>query len=94
MTFFTVRDIQEACERAGSHWFDKDTMRFFRTRICGEGRVYGGRYFVTSERSWTGPRLYSVRQASEEGSISTVGEFQGYKTAKAAISAAKRLAAS
>lgn len=92
MTFFTVRQIREANEAVGHHWFEKDTMRFFRTRICDNGRVYKGKYFVTSEKSSfrDDTRLYSVRQVAEDGKVSTV-EFQKYKTRQAAINAAKRL---
>lgn len=51
-------------ERLGSHFFDKETMRFFNSRILSDlYRVDDSRgYFVTSERfSYNTPRTYSVR---------------------------------
>ena len=88
---YAMADIRKAVPL----WFSPDTMRFFRTRV---GRyVYqggGGIYFVTSEQYRPGAsRLYSVRRFwPEADEISTVGEFQGYKTRALAIGAAKRAA--
>lgn len=57
------------------HFFDTDTMRFFKFRI-GEVRVKNGIwYFVTSEKPPHGPRMYSVRRMELDGDINTVGEF-------------------
>lgn len=46
------------------HWFDSDTMRFFRTRLPQGGYcTEDGRYtfFVTSEQPLRGSRGYTVR---------------------------------
>jgi hypothetical protein len=83
---------------AGGHWFERDTMRSFDSRVGDT--VYqgpGGIFFVSSERFDSAvPRLYSVRQfrPDAEGgtSIDTVGEFLGYTTRKQAQGAAKRAA--
>jgi hypothetical protein len=90
--FRTIDDIKTANRVAGMHFFDADTLRFFNSRIL-DG-VYGGRYFVTSERRPRSkePRLYTVREASADGGITTVGMFQGYVSAKAARRAAEKLA--
>jgi hypothetical protein len=100
----TLDDIKERNKRAGQHWFEPAALRFFSSRI--QERIYpaagGSAYFVSSERffpsvasgddpSWY-RRLYSVRRALPDGSIATVGEFQGYKTGRAAHAAARRLA--
>jgi len=89
MTFFTIRQIKEANKSAGMHWFEPATLRFFGSRI--HKRVYYGKFFITSERCrWEGGdnrRLYSIRQANEDGSIDTVGEFQAYATKAQAVSA-------
>ena len=77
------------------HWFDRDTLRFFNSRISE--RVYpvpGGAYFVTSEkysRYDNSPRLYTVRHCTLEGDINTIGEFQQYQSAPQAHYAALRL---
>lgn len=69
--------IKESVRAAGSHWFDPDTMRFFRCRVGDQ--VYqgpGGVYFVTSEKySDTAARKYSVRQFTSPDKINTIGEF-------------------
>lgn len=61
----------------GSYWWDKDTMKFFETRL--ESRALqgiGGIFFVTSEQPPSGKRQCTVRQFNAETlSISTVGEF-------------------
>lgn len=50
-------------ERLGGHFFDKETLRFFNSRILSDLlRVNDSSgYFVTSERYGDGPRAYSVR---------------------------------
>ena len=90
MFFFNVSQIKAANKAAGLHWFEPSTLRFFKSRVLST--VYGGRFFVSSEQGPNGVRAYSVREASEDGEISTVGEFQGWATATQAKREAKRLA--
>lgn len=96
---WTLSEIKAKNHAVGQHYFEPDTMRFFRSRCseqvfpCFAARVT---YFVTSEqnRGWGGdfPRLYSVRKADwETGSCDTVGTFQGYKSLSGALGAARRL---
>lgn len=91
---YSVDDIRRAMDRAGSHWWDADTMRFFGTRAGS--RLYtgpGGAYFVTSEQPPHGPRAYTVRRfVAETCSIETVGDFGGYATRAAAHRAARTAA--
>ncbi len=87
--FRTIEEIKQANANAGQHWFSPDTMRYFNSRVLAG--VIGGRYFVTSERYDDGtPRLYTIRVANEDGTIDTVGDFQGYETADSAKRAAWR----
>lgn len=87
----TTLDIQTHNRVAGGHFFDAATMRFFNSRVL-DG-VYGGRYFVTSERYGSEPRYYTVRVYDPEtGSVDTVGDFQAFATARQAIRFAKELA--
>jgi hypothetical protein len=73
----TMADVKDANRRIGNHWFDRSTMRFFNTKI--ESGLIGGKYFITSERyDDDRPRLFTVRRADPDGTIDTVGEFQGY----------------
>lgn len=90
----TIEEIKQANKDADGHWFDADTMRFFRSRVSR--KVYpveAGTYFVTSERfDDNSPRLYTVRFIWTDGDVETQGEFQQYKTSKAAHKAAARMA--
>lgn len=86
--FNNVNEIIQANADGGGLYFSKDTMRFFKTRVL-DG-VHGGRYFVTSEKGPSGVRAYTVRKADDDGTISTVGEFQAYSTASEARTAARQ----
>jgi len=77
-----------------SHFFDADTMRFFKSRIGS--RVYpsarqGATYFTTSEKGPDEVRRYSVKRI-KGCSIDSMGEFQAYRTQSAAQAAAQRMA--
>ncbi len=92
---FCTDEIMRANRESGGHYFDADTMRFFGSRVLPA--VYGGRFFVTSERSGfdsSSPRRYSVREFMPDGSIETVGEFNGYPTRGQAQTAARNAAKS
>jgi hypothetical protein len=93
---YTMTDIRCHNKTVGHHWFDADTLRFFRGRVCDSTLAQGpgGVYFVSSEQfSASSRRLYSVRRYDPAtGHIDTVGEFQGYSSRAAAASAAQRLA--
>lgn len=76
------------------HWFARDTMRFFGSRLPAyayEGG--GGCFFVTSEENFDRTtRLYSVRVQTPDGNIKTVGGFQIYRDRRSATNLARRLA--
>lgn len=72
----SIDEIRQTNRDAGQHFFDESTIRFFNSRI--HDGVYEGRYFITSEKGPTNVRYYSVRRANEDGTITTMGEFQGY----------------
>src|SRR5271166_1281025 len=80
--------IREYGPGQGRHWFDRDTMRFFKTRLPQGGytSVDGKRvYFVTSEHGPHMPRKYSVRVWDRETrGIGTMGEFNSYTSRSAA----------
>lgn len=72
-TRLDIFGLQELVRRSGSHFFDHDTMRPFRSKV--DDLVYAGPdgwYFVTSEKhvAYTSydtinePRLYTVRRMS------------------------------
>jgi len=91
----TIEDIKRANRAAGHCWFEPAALRFFGSMV--HDRVHegpGGVFFVSSERqNYSTPRLYSVRQAINGGrGITTIGEFQGYASSRAAHAAAERFA--
>lgn len=98
----TVGDLKECAKACGSHYFDKDTMRFFRSRVGS--KVYadgkGSAFFTTSEQFVSGQgvadkRRYSVRvYDAKTCSFDTVGKFQAYSSGAQANTAAKRAAQS
>ena len=93
--FSTASEIKAASKAAGSHFFDRSTMRFFRSRILPT--VYhgpGGCYFVTSEQyigsQYTEPRKYTVRKFDvETADIDTVGPFNEMSRTEALRTARK-----
>lgn len=87
---YNNQDLIAASRWFGSHFFDKDTMRFFRSRLidCTYTIPGGTCVFITSEQNVTyhptyrkEPRRYTVRTFNTlTGSIDTVGEFQEHTT--------------
>lgn len=73
----------------GRHWFDADTLRYFRTKLPGRAiKVESGTYFVTQETSPSGKTAYTIRrQDPDNGSIGTLGLFHSYETYAEAKSA-------
>lgn len=87
--FYSSSDIERAADRAGSHFFDRDTKRFFRSRILPDAfHGNGGCYFVTSEQYVCGERKaerrYTVRAFNPEtADISSFGPFNVLTKAQA-----------
>jgi hypothetical protein len=88
--YTSIREIEAANERAGQHWFSANTTGFFKSRIGAT--IYGGRYFTSSEQMGSFPRRYSVRRANDDGTIETMGNFDGFATRGQAVTFAKKLA--
>lgn len=91
--------IQDYSPCAGRHWFDSDTLHWFRCRLSHWAfeNASGDRFFVTSESASFGgsaPRLYTVRvqRADDLHAIHTVGAFQQYGSRASAVRAAKAFA--
>jgi hypothetical protein len=83
-----MSDVMEINAKSGQYFFSPDTMRFFDSRVGGEAFVKGGNaYFITSEKFTdpvehiSNPRKFTIRSMDmRTGSVSTVGEFQGFST--------------
>ena len=68
-THLDIDTLIDIVKRSGSHFFDKETMRFFRSRVYDYTYAApDGWYFVTSEKHESAfarinePRMYTVRQ--------------------------------
>lgn len=82
----TIDQIKRANSSAGHHFFDRDTLRFFRSRVSGRTYVgaRGETYFVTSEQGPHSLRRYTVRVTTDGVSINSVPEFQAFANARTA----------
>lgn len=88
--FKTIEEVKAHVESKGKYFFSPDTMRFFNSKV--ESPVYGGIYFVTSDRqNREVPKMYTVRKLEENGSVETIGKFQQYSSLSDARDEAKRL---
>ena len=80
---------REIVENSG-HFFDVDSMRWFRSRISWGSliKTQRGYAFISSEKyenAMTGdsaPRTYTIREWNTDSGIETVGAFQEYATAR------------
>lgn len=95
----TFKEFIDGNKAANKHYFDKDTMRFFASRLVGPS-WNGDGYFITSEqfkgvRSADGPhcpRLYSIRKGNlDTFDVDTVGVFQEFTTLAHAKTALRTL---
>lgn len=82
----SIDEIVAANESTGQVWFSEETMRWWDTVI--HKRVYGGRYFVTSEAPADASRRYTVRVAHDDGTVETHGDFMAHSTRREAANAA------
>lgn len=92
--------LRRMAEDGGSHWFERGTMRFFRSRVSREAYLGadGRWYFVTSEQGPNGIRAYSVRAATYEQTPegptfdvdSVAPGFQAYETRAQAYGGLRR----
>lgn len=93
MRYKNMRQVRKANKNAGYHFFSRDTMKFCNSKIYNY--LYDGRYFITGEsfefKGDLSPERYTIREARPDGGIDTVGDFQEYKTLKAAREAVKEL---
>jgi len=64
-----------------SHWFDHETMKFFKTKLPAYGYKLNARiFFITRETNPDNVSMYSLRELLDNGKIDTVGDFFAYKT--------------
>ena len=96
----TIEDIKRLNAAQGYHFFDRDAMRFFNSRVLSRVMVLpyddGMLYFVTSERDGDKPRKYTlrsicVREGDERyGKVVTLSDFEQFDSARQAYSYATK----
>lgn len=84
--FNTIAEIRAANKAIGHHWFDRDTMAFFKSKIVSGVLTgpEGHRYFISRETNPAGLTMFSIRKSDDTGAIETVGEFHSHPTIRAA----------
>jgi hypothetical protein len=88
----TIEQVKRANERAGQVWFSRETQSLWHCRIAPG--VIAGRLFITSEAlALHDTRRYTIRLATDDGHVVTVGEFQEFATLAAARKRARELTA-
>lgn len=94
--FYSIDDVKRVYEGTSQgHWFDKDTMRFFRTKLTPNFRKLSGeRYlFITTEQGPDRARMATLRllivvpskekHCGYSMTIRTMGEFNSMTIYKA-----------
>lgn len=90
--FATMAQVKAAHAASGGKFFDRGNMKFFASKV--EGGPYGGRFFVTSEKTGftSTSRAFTVRRVSDDGLIRTVGSMGDFATKADAVAHARHLA--
>ena len=93
---YSIQDLQRDYQsNTKGHWFDPDTLRFFKSRFSEE-LFYQPQdnliYFISSEKGPDDKRAYSVRSYNVlTRDIETVQDFQGFNTLNSAKNYCKKL---
>jgi hypothetical protein len=87
--YLSINAMKKLNKAAGQHWFSKETMEFFQTKI----EHNFGEYFITSEQCDPDfPRKYTIRKFDPVTcKVDTVGSFQEYDTVEEAKQAVSNL---
>lgn len=93
--YYSLDDMRESSRKADYHFFDRETMRFFNSRVEEVTHVTAHTktrvLFITSEsygRYDTEPPRFTVREFfPATGKVNTIGEFMQYSTLDAAKTA-------
>lgn len=89
----TMEDVIRMCKEEGNHFFDRDTILFFGSKV--ETKLFDNFTFVTSDDNWNRTeRMYTVRQfdpyyESMGGMIKDVSGFGEFKSLEDAVEYAK-----
>tara|TARA_R110000803_G_scaffold151370_1_gene216513 strand:- start:1627 stop:1974 length:348 start_codon:yes stop_codon:yes gene_type:complete len=102
---YLIDEVKRRSDLKNGHFFDKDTMKFFSSRISeltwqkGDIKKYQTNdiYFITSEADQSdykhkgSIRAWTIRKADRNGNIKTISEFQEYGSLMDARKAIKEI---
>lgn len=79
MKFNSISEIKKANQVINNHFFDRDTMEFFNSKV--ETGVLKGCFFITSEIAPNETiKRFTLRMVESDGSIETIGPFHWFDT--------------
>lgn len=80
--FKNITEVKKANKDKGQHFFSKDTLAFFGSKVYPELYTVAGRqFFITSEDNFNRTqRGYTIREVMPDGDIETLGEFLQHET--------------
>ena len=68
--YTTVTEIKEANKEAGYHFFDRKTMKFFKSKI--ESKVIQGKYLIISNMYDEKTKKYMITEALDTGKVNYI----------------------
>jgi len=85
--FNNITEVKKANKENGQHFFDRNTLAFFGSKVYPDLYTVAGRqFFVTSEDNFNRTEKgYTIREAMPDGDIETISEFLQYATKEQAI---------
>lgn len=84
----TISDLRAMNQRAGYHFFERSTMRFFNSRVERNVKMCDrGWLFITSEQYERQARKWTLRLMTPDGDTKTIGGFQAHATKRNALAA-------
>lgn len=80
MRKYTITEMKKLNSSVGYHYFDKETMKFFNSKILG---TYNNGFFIDSIDNFDGSkRLYKVRIFTNNYNVCTLEEFSTVNEAR------------
>ena len=85
--FNNITEVKKANKENGQHFFDRNTLAFFGSKVYPDLYTVAGRqFFITSEDNFNRTEKgYTIREAMPDGDIETISEFLQYATKEQAI---------
>lgn len=82
-----MQEVKKANEKLGQHFFNKETLQFFGSRILP--KIYNAnnrQFFITIEDNFDrSAKYYSIREVLPDGDIETLGKFLQFESLEDAV---------